>query len=107
MGEGKIWIFCPHLNQEVVLTPERRLHILEEHAEVFDDGDEDLKAAIQQPNQIRQRPTGSLLFVIDLGNTFLIVAVNKIKRDNIYKIMTAYFSRKLSKQDVVIWEKSK
>ena len=107
MEEEKIWIPCPYLKQEVVLTPERKLHILEEHLEVFDDGDEDLKAAIQQPDQIRQRPTGSLLFVINLGKVFLIVVVNKIKRDNTYKIMTAYFSRKLSKQDVVIWEKSK
>jgi hypothetical protein len=105
--DQKVWIPCPYLNQEIVLTLERREHILEEHDEVFDNGDADIKNAIQQPDQIRQRPTGSLLFVTNFEHGFLIVAVNKLKRENIYKIMTAYFARQLSGQDVMLWEKSK
>ena len=103
--DEKVLFPCPYLNDNVVFTPERHAHILEEHANVIAKGNELLQTALLDPIQVRLRPTGSLLFVIQVRQIFLVVAVNKIKRDNIYKIMTAYFARKLSKEDSVLWEK--
>lgn len=105
--DGKTWLPCPYLGEDVVLTPERRAHILEEHSEVLEEGEEDLKAALLQPDQVRQRPTGSLLFVINIGRVYLVVAVNRLKREKVYKVMTAYFTQKLSGEDKVLWERSK
>jgi hypothetical protein len=104
--DQKIWLPCPHLKQDVLLTGERYAHIIQKHPKVFSEGVEDFKAAIAQPDQIRRNPQGSLKFVIDLGTHFLVIALNVIKRDNVYKIATAYDADFLSQEDEVLWKKS-
>lgn len=103
--EQKIWLFCPYLNENVLLTGERYNHIIEKHPRVFQEGVEDFRAAIAQPDQIRRNPQGSLKFVIDLGIHYLVIVLNRIKRDNTWKIATAYDSETLSNQDEVLWKK--
>lgn len=105
--DGKVWFPCPYLETDVVLTPERRLHIFEDHPEILARLDETLPNTLQQPDQIRLRPLGSLLFVSQARRLYIVVAVNKLKREQIYKVMTAYYARKLSREDKMLWEKSK
>jgi hypothetical protein len=103
----KIWFPCTYLQTNVVLTPERRLHILEEHPEILKNSDDLIAEALSQPHQIRLRPLGSLLFVSQARTLYVVVAVNKLKREQVYKVMTAYYARKLSREDKVLWERSK
>jgi hypothetical protein len=102
----KIWLPCPYLEQDVLLTGERYTHIIGKHPKVFAEGVEDFKAAIAQPDQIRRNPQGSLKFVIDLGTHFLVIALNRLKRDKTWKIATAYDADSLSPEDEVLWKKS-
>ncbi len=105
--DGKVWFPCPYLETDVVLTPERRTHMLEEHPEILRQSDALIASTLLDPEQIRLRRTGSLLFVARGKSLYVIVAVNKLKREQIYKIMTAYFTRRLSREDQVLWERSK
>ena len=103
--DQKIWLPCPYLNEDVVLTGERYNHIREKHADIFQDGVEDFKAALAQPDQIRRNPQGSLKFVIDLGSHYLIIALNRMKTGSYWKIATAYHADALSSQDEVLWKR--
>ena len=103
--DQKIWLSCPYLGEDVVLTGERYNHILEKHADIFRDGVEDFRAALAQPDQIRRNPQGSLKFIVDLGPHYLVIALNRVKSGPYWKIATAYHADALSNQDEVIWKK--
>ena len=103
--DQKIWLSCPYLNENILLTGERYNHIVSKHPRVFQEGVEDFKAALAQPDQIRRNPQGSLKFVVDLGSHFLVIALNRIRHDNSWKIATAYDTEVLSNEDEVLWKK--
>ena len=101
----KIWLPCPYIKEDVLLTTERLEHIIAGHPGVFEDGLDDFKAALLQPDQIRSNAKGSLKFVIDVGSKYIIVVVNRIKSGPVWKVATAYEADHLSGEDEVLWKR--
>lgn len=85
------------------LTHERWFHIVENHDELAGYYDSVL-AAVEDPEFVLRGYGGSLIAVRSYGRRgYLMVVYKQLKRDDGF-IITAYFTRKLNRKQVV-WKK--
>lgn len=104
--------YCPYLSGDVELTPEREIHIAENHPDLLPEYRNCIKDTLMNPDQVRisERFKNARLFsrwfdIVRGGKYIVVVVVSDKGPAGRHWIITAYIARKLA-GGVIEWMKS-